>query len=58
MLTRMQRELRALEKRPPAGVAAWPVEGAVNHLHAQLQGPKGTVYEDGIFRLDVRVPDQ
>eukprot|EP00854_Cymbomonas_tetramitiformis_P022892 gene22892-27673_t len=57
-ITRMQRELRMLEASPPPGVCAWPVEGALNHLQAQIEGPEGTVYAKGIFKLDVRIPER
>jgi ubiquitin-protein ligase len=56
--SRMQREVKQLQGAPPAGVAAWPVDGALNHLCAQLQGPQNTVYADGVFRLDVRIPER
>ena len=57
-VTRMQRELKILQTSPPPGVCAWPVEGALNHLHAQIQGPENTVYAKGIFKLDVRIPER
>lgn len=56
--SRMQREVKQLQGAPPAGVAAWPVDGALNHLCAQLQGPQNTVYAGGVFRLDVRIPER
>eukprot|EP00959_Pyramimonas_sp_CCMP1952_P456406 9473117-Pyramimonas_sp.AAC.1 len=56
-VTRMQRELKMLQSSPPPGVCAWPIEGALNHLHAQIQGPENTVYAKGIFQLDVRIPE-
>jgi ubiquitin-conjugating enzyme E2 T len=59
LAARLQRELTQLASSPPPGVAAWPVDGAsMQHLSAQLDGPGGTVYEGGVFALDVRVPDR
>jgi ubiquitin-conjugating enzyme E2 T len=56
--SRMQREVKQLQGAPPPGVAAWPVDGALNHLHAQLEGPQNTVYAGGMFRVDVRIPER
>jgi len=47
-----------LQSSPPPGVCAWPVEGALNHLHAQIQGPEKSVYSKGIFKLEVRIPER
>jgi hypothetical protein len=72
LANRMAKELKMLRKSPPEGVCAWQEEGgggsgsgaaAAAHgggvrLIAQLQGPAGTVYEGGVFRLTVHVPDR
>ena len=47
-----------LERDPPPGVSAWLVEGRLNHVEAQVQGPPGTVYEEGVFKLEIHIPDR
>ncbi len=57
--TRMQRELAQLTSAPPPGVVCYPADGAsLQRLEAQLSGPPGTVYEGGVFKLEVRIPDR
>jgi hypothetical protein len=59
MAARMQRELAQLTSAPPPGVAAWPADGAsLQRLTAQLDGPRGSPYEGGVFVLEVRIPDR
>ncbi|PRW50870.1 ubiquitin-conjugating enzyme E2 T [Chlorella sorokiniana] len=53
----MQREVRMLQTDPPPGVWAAPKNGErLTELEAQIQGPKDTVYEGGLFRLSVDIP--
>jgi ubiquitin-protein ligase len=54
----MAKELKTLRKSPPEGVCAWPDGDSSTRLVAQLQGPAGTVYEAGVFRLAVEVPER
>jgi hypothetical protein len=59
LANRMAAELKRLRKKPPEGVCVWPANGAsVTRLCAQVQGPPGTVYEAGVFRLAIEVPDR
>ena len=57
-IARMLQELRVLESSPPAGVVAGLVDGALNHLTAQLLGPEGSAYAGGVFVVDVRIPER
>ncbi|KAL4442433.1 hypothetical protein ABPG77_005017 [Micractinium sp. CCAP 211/92] len=54
--TRMSKELRMLQSDPPPGVWAAPVGDSFSQLEAQVQGPKDTVYEGGLFKLAVDIP--
>lgn len=54
----MAQELKALQAAPPPGVCAWPVEEKLNELEAQICGPSNTVYEGGVFKLSVHLPDR
>ena len=51
-----QAELRGLAAAPPPGVICYARGDSLTQLEAQLAGPPGTVYEGGVFRLDVEVP--
>ncbi|KAK9804208.1 hypothetical protein WJX72_001272 [[Myrmecia] bisecta] len=52
----MAHELKMLQRDPPPGVCAWPKADRIDELEAQVQGPKNTVYEGGIFRLSIHLP--
>ncbi|GLJ29654.1 hypothetical protein SUGI_0584750 [Cryptomeria japonica] len=57
--TRMQREIKLLHSDPPPGVCAWPAnQNLLNHLEAQIEGPEGTVYAKGVFKLEIQVPER
>eukprot|EP00884_Botryococcus_braunii_P018978 jgi/Botrbrau1/5764/Bobra.0134s0032.1 len=56
--SRMGREIQLLADNPPPGVAAYPVDGRCDRIIAQIQGPKGTVYENGIFRVAIDIPER
>lgn len=52
------RELRMLTSDPPPGVAAWPVDDSINHLEANVDGPSGSPFEGGVFKLDIQISDR
>ncbi|MCO5582640.1 hypothetical protein L7F22_036538 [Adiantum nelumboides] len=59
LASRLQRELKMLLSDPPPGVSAWPCDGHnLTHLSAQIHGPAGTVYANGVFKLDIQVPER
>jgi len=47
-----------LEADPPFGICAWPKGDRLDHLEAQMQGPENSPYENGIFTLDIVVPER
>lgn len=57
-LSRMKKELEMLTKEPPFGVSCWPQGGRLNCLEARLQGPQGTPYEGGTFKLEINIPER
>ena len=57
-LSRMKKELEMLTKDPPFGVSCWSQGGKLNCLEARLQGPQGTPYEGGIFKLEINIPER
>jgi ubiquitin-conjugating enzyme E2 T len=55
---RLQQELKMLQD-PSPGVCVWPSDELnLSQLEAQILGPDGTVYANGVFKLQVRVPDR
>lgn len=56
---RMQRELKWLQTDPPPGICAWPSDdNLLTRLEAQIEGPEGTVYAKGVFKLEIQVPER
>lgn len=44
-------------KNDSSGVRAEAVKaGDLRHLHGTIQGPEGTVYEGGVFEIDIVIP--
>ncbi|KAI3427221.1 hypothetical protein D9Q98_007156 [Chlorella vulgaris] len=56
LVSRMTKEIRMLQNDPPPGVWAAAKGDKLTELEAQLQGPKDTVYEGGLFSLSVDIP--
>lgn len=56
---RLQKELDALKKDEASGVKARPlVAGNLQHLRGEILGPSGTVYEGGVFEIDIVIPEK
>ncbi|KAF6025457.1 morgue [Bugula neritina] len=53
---RLQSELKSLQKEPPEGVWATPLDKKAHFFQAVIIGPKGTPYEGGRFFLYLQVP--
>jgi len=55
---RLIKELKEVTKDDTSGVKASPVvDGQLRHLKASVQGPEGTVYEGGVFQVDIQIPN-
>ncbi|XP_026328180.1 ubiquitin-conjugating enzyme E2 T-like, partial [Hyposmocoma kahamanoa] len=55
---RISHEVKEFEKRPPWGISISPEkEDVYDVLLVSLQGPKGSPYEGGTFKLTVTIPD-
>jgi ubiquitin-conjugating enzyme (huntingtin interacting protein 2) len=53
------KELQEVGKDDKSGVTAKPVsEGNLRHLKGTIQGPEGTVYDGGIYEIDIVIPKQ
>lgn len=58
-MQRVQKEIKRLTKAPPPGISAWPSSDEnLLQLSVQMQGPPDTPYEQGLFKLQVCVPQR
>jgi len=55
---RLQRELVALKKNPVEHVVAVPHEKSILEWHYVIEGPKGSVYESGVYHGILRFPKE
>ena len=54
---RLTRELQQLSTSPPPGVAAYVVDEAdLSVLQAEITGPEGSPFENGVFLLSITIP--
>ncbi len=58
MVARVTRETEMLAREPPPGVCAWTRDDRIDQLLAQIVGAPETPFRDGIFLLEVSVPDR
>ncbi|XP_024181706.1 uncharacterized protein LOC112187234 isoform X2 [Rosa chinensis] len=57
---RLQKELKLLLTDPPPG-ASFPLlssSSSLSTIDAQIQGPEGTVYADGLFNIKIQIPER
>ncbi|XP_067932369.1 uncharacterized protein [Watersipora subatra] len=53
---RLASELRSLQKEPPEGIQAVPLDRDCRFFQALIVGPKGSPYEGGRFYLYLQIP--
>ncbi|KAJ8967393.1 hypothetical protein NQ314_002899 [Rhamnusium bicolor] len=55
---RLSRELSKMTNSPPQGICVFPKDDKLNVFEAKLTGPEDTPYKDGIFSLEILVPEK
>ncbi|KAG1652510.1 Ubiquitin-conjugating enzyme E2 T [Nymphon striatum] len=56
-LNRIKKEMEILEIRPPPGISCWVSEDSFDKFEASIIGSKATPYENGIFKLEIVLPN-
>lgn len=52
VISSLMKELKNLTKHPPAGIKYVPNEDdRVGEVHSEIEGPVGTPFEGGVFRI-------
>ncbi len=54
---KLQKELKRITQFPPDGCSAGLKKGNINHWVATIMGPPDTPYEGGVFKLDIKIPN-
>lgn len=46
-----------LSQAPPKGISVSQKEDKTNHLEARIIGPENTPYEEGVYNLEILIPE-
>ncbi|CAH1110365.1 unnamed protein product [Psylliodes chrysocephalus] len=55
---RLSRELTKMSKSPPQGICVFSKDDNLNHLEAKIAGPQDSPYQNGVFTLEIIVPEK
>ncbi|SBT71608.1 ubiquitin-conjugating enzyme E2 N, putative [Plasmodium malariae] len=55
---RITKETQNLANEPPPGIVAVPVPENYRHFDILINGPEGTPYEGGTYKLELFLPEQ
>ncbi|GAW81286.1 ubiquitin-conjugating enzyme E2 N [Plasmodium gonderi] len=55
---RITKETQNLANEPPPGIVAAPVPENYRHFDILINGPEGTPYEGGTYKLELFLPEQ
>ncbi|KAF4670018.1 ubiquitin-conjugating enzyme E2 N [Perkinsus olseni] len=54
---RIEKETQKLKEDPPPGLSAVPDPNNLRYFHIELEGPQGTPYENGVYKLEMFLPE-
>lgn len=54
---RISKEISRMNADPPRGIYMWIKDDNITQLEAIIEGPEGSPYEKGEFRLEISIPD-
>jgi len=57
MFVRINRELINFAKEPCSGITIQPIKNDIRYLQITIVGPEGTPYQDGVFGLEMFLPE-
>ena len=55
---RIKKETERLQSDPVAGISCTPYEDNLRYFSVVLQGPKGTPFADGLFSMELFLPEE
>ncbi|XP_033744364.1 ubiquitin-conjugating enzyme E2 N-like [Pecten maximus] len=55
---RIIKETQRLIQEPVGGIVAKPDESNARYFHVSVQGPKESPYEEGVFKLELFLPEE
>ena len=55
---RLAHEAAEMTSKPPENCSAGPVGNNLSHWTATIIGPKGSPFEGGVFKLEIKFPDR
>ncbi|XP_057651503.1 ubiquitin-conjugating enzyme E2 T-like [Diorhabda carinulata] len=55
---RLSRELTKITTYPPPGICLFAKDDTMNNLEAKITGPQDSPYKNGVFTLDIMIPDK
>ena len=56
-MKRIHSELQKFAEKPPQGCRVEVVDDDPRHWTGSIEGPKGSLYEGGVFHLDIEIPE-
>ncbi|CAI0439876.1 unnamed protein product [Linum tenue] len=56
VIKQLAKELKSLHESPPEGIKVGVNDDDFSIIHADIEGPDGTPYENGIFRMKLLLP--
>uniref|UniRef100_T1IND6 Ubiquitin-conjugating enzyme E2 T n=1 Tax=Strigamia maritima TaxID=126957 RepID=T1IND6_STRMM len=57
-ISRIQNEIKMLQNDPPPGISCWLKDDEYSQLEANVLGPMQTPYENGVFKLEIKIPNK